>query len=197
MPSAFRAEAPGQPLHVIQHGYCRMVCFFDDVDRAAYLQFLGAGLEVHGCALHAYCLMGNHAHLLLTPSRQGAVSYLLSGLHEDYSRYFRQKKEGREQVLEERFDALPLRSRWHLLSCMQYIELNPVRARLVSRPADYRWSSFRANALGRQDPLLTPHTYYCALGRTMPTRQEAYRLLTENRTSQGTRSRASMRAWAG
>ena len=183
MPSILHAQAPGHPLHVIQRGYCRLACFFGDGDRIAYLRYLEECVERSGCAVHAYVLMGNHVHLLATPSRLEGVSCLMRLLREDYTRYIGETRERSEPVLEERFQALPLRSRQHLLSCMQYIELNPVRARLVRSPGDYRWSSFRANALGQDDTLVTPHTCYYALGRTVNSRREAYRALFEERTT--------------
>ena len=187
MPPILHAQAPGHPLHVIQRGYCRLACFFGEADRIAYLRYLGECAERSGCAVHAYVLMGNHVHLLATPSRAEGVTYLMRELRQDYSRFVAESRERQEPVLEERIRALPLRSRQHLLSCMQYIELNPVRARLVRSPADYRWSSFRANALGQDNTLVTPHTCYYALGRTVAARREAYRALFEDRSSGRTR----------
>ncbi|MBI2318411.1 MAG: transposase, partial [Betaproteobacteria bacterium] len=171
MPSILPAQAPGHPLHVIQRGYCRRACFFGDADRLAYLRCLRECAARSGCAVHAYVLMGNHVHLLVTPSRAEGVTCLMRLLLEDYTRYIREARERSEAVLDERFEALPLRSKQHLLSCMQYIELNPVRARLVRAPGNYRWSSYRANALGEEDALVTPNSLYYALGRTVLSRR--------------------------
>lgn len=177
MPAPFHAHIPGHALHVVQRGYCRAACFFCERDRVVYLHLLDACAERSGCAVHAYVLMGNHAHLLLTPSRGEGVSRLMSALGERYTRYIVETHERSGPLLEERFKALALRSRQHLLDCMRYIELNPVRARLVATPGDYRWSSFHANALGHEDALITPHSIYYALGRSAASRQEAYRAL--------------------
>ncbi|MBI4292606.1 MAG: transposase [Betaproteobacteria bacterium] len=193
MPSTLPAQAPGHPLHVIQRGYCRLACFFGDADRIAYLGHMRECAEHSGCAVHAYVLMGNHVHLLVTPSRAEGASHLMRLLREHYCRYFGETHGRLDPVLDERFQALPLRSRQHLLSCMQYIELNPVRAQLVRSASDYRWSSYRANALGQEDPLVTPHTCYYALGRTVISRQQAYRALFEARSSGRARGRVSAR----
>ena len=177
--SEFDAKIPGHPLHVIQRGYCRVACFFCERDRVAYLHWLGAYAQRSGCAVHAYVLMGNHVHLLVTPSHAGGVSRLMRSLGERYTRYIGEAHDRRGPLLEERCKALTLRSRQHLLDCMRYIELNPVRARLVAAPGEYRWSSFRANALGHDDALVTPHSSYYTLGRSAESRQAAYRALFE------------------
>jgi len=175
MPAPFHAQIPGHPLHVIQRGNRRAACFTCEQDRVAYLHWLGAYAERIGCALHAYVLMGNHVHLLVTPSRPGGIAILMRLLGERYTRYIGEAHERSGPLLEERFKALTLRSRRHLLDCMRYIELNPVRARLVASPDEYRWSSFRSNALGHENALVTPHSCYYALGRSAALRQAAYR----------------------
>ena len=193
----FDAQIPGHPLHVVQRGYCRAACFFRERDRVAYLHWLGAYAQHSGCAVHAYVLMGNHVHLLLTPSRPEGTSRLMRSLGERYTQYIGEVHERSGPLLEERFTALTLRSRRHLLDCMRYIELNPVRARLVAAPGEYRWSSFRSNALGYDDALVTPHSSYYALGRTAASRQAAYRALFEDELSapepRRTRARAGGR----
>ena len=188
MPAPFHVQIPGHPLHVIQRGYCRVACFFCERDRLAYLHWLGAHAERFGCVVHAYVLMGNHVHLLVTPSRPEGASRLMRSLGERYTRYIGEAHQRCGPLLEERFEALTLRSRRHLLACMRYIELNPVRAGLVAAPDEYRWSSFRSNALGHDDALLTPHSCYYALGRSAASRQAAYRGLFQgnSRTASAT-----------
>jgi len=139
---------PGVPLHLVQRGAVA-------VAREAYLERLGDLLRRHGCALHAYALMGNHAHLLVTPAAAGSAQALMEAL-------------GGE------FDATPIHARRYLLACMRYIEANPVRAGMASAPEDFRWSSYRANALGEPDRLLTPHPAYLALGSAAAARRAAY-----------------------
>ena len=175
-------EIPGHPLHVIQRGHLRSACFFGEEDCIAYLAWLGQYAAGYGCSVHAYVLMGNHVHLLLTPSRANGVAKLMRSSRERYARYVEDIHHRDGALWEERFDAYPVNVGRYLLSCMRYIELNPVRARVVQRPGQYRWSSFRANALGQSNPLLTPHAHYCALGRDAESRQAAYRALFRDKT---------------
>lgn len=177
----FRSEIPGHPLHVIQRGRLRAACFFGEEDCVAYLSWLGRYAARFGCSVHAYVLMGNHVHLLLTPSRAGGVAGLMRSLGERYARYIDEAHHRDGALWEERFEAVPVHVGRYVLSCMRYIELNPVRARVVARPGQYRWSSFRANALGQDDALLTPHSFYCALGRSIESRRAAYRALFQNK----------------
>jgi putative transposase len=183
MPSPLYAQVPGHPLHVIQRGHCHAACFFCERDRVAYLDWLGEYAERLGCAVHAYVLMSNHVHLLLTPSRPEGASHLISALRERYTQYIGEVHEYSGPLFAEQFKALTLRSRRHLLDCMRYIELNPVRAGLAATPDDYRWSSFRTNALGHNDALVTPHSFYYALGRSAAARQSAYRGLFQGKLS--------------
>ena len=176
-------EIPGHPLHVIQRGHLRAACFFGEDDCAAYLGWLGRYASDCGCCVHAYVLMGNHVHLLLTPSRAGGVAGLMRSVGERYARYACEAHQRDSALWEDRYHAVPVHVGRYLLSCMRYIELNPVRARVVQRPGQYRWSSFRANALGQSDPLLMPHAHYCALGRDAESRQAAYRALFLKKTA--------------
>jgi putative transposase len=170
-------RTPGHTLHLVQRGYRRAACFFCERDRIAYLDGLERHAGTSGCAVHAYALMGNHVHLLLTPSRADAVSRLLHGLGRHHERHVSALHDRAGPLWDERVELRPVYPRRYLLACMRYIELNPVRAGLVARPDEYRWSSFGANALGFADALLTPHPFYYALGRTPAERQAAYRAL--------------------
>jgi len=178
-PSQFVRRTPRHTLHLVQRGYGRAACFFGERDRIAYLDGLERHAGASGCAVHAYALMGNHVHLLLTPARADGVSRLLYGLRGYYERHVRDLHHRAGPLWDERIEVRPVYPRRYLLACMRYIELNPVRAGLVARPEEYRWSSFGANALGFADALLTPHPYYYALGRTPAERQAAYRALFE------------------
>jgi putative transposase len=175
-------EIPGHPLHVIQRGRLQTACFFGEEDCVAFLGGLGRYAVRFGCSVHAYVLMGNHVHLLLTPSRPGGVAGLMHSLCERYARHIGEARRGGGALWEDRFDAFPVHAGRYLLSCMRYIELNPVRARVVARPEQHRWSSFRANALGQNDALITPHAHYCALGRDAESRRAAYRALFQHST---------------
>jgi putative transposase len=126
------------------------------------------------CAVHAYVLMANHVHLLLTPSGARGASKLAQSLCDGYQRYVAAAYGSENRLWEEDREIRPVYARRYVLACMRYIELNPVRARLVLRPGDYRWSSFRSNALGQADAILTPHPLYYALGRSPASRRDAY-----------------------
>jgi len=183
MPSPVRFEIPGHPLHVIQRGRLRSPCFFDEKDCIEYLVWLRECAVRHACSVHAYVLMGSHVHLLLTPSRAGGAAGLMRSLRECHAAYIDATYHRDGALWDDCHQASAVHIGRYLLYCMRYIELNPVRARVVARPGQYRWSSFRANALGRSDPLLTPHARYCALGRDAVSRQAAYQALFFDPTS--------------
>lgn len=130
-----------------------------------------------GCAVHAYVLMTNHVHLLVTPSEVTSAARLMKGLAEAYTPWFN-RRHGRTGTLwEGRYRSAVVYAERYLLTCSRYIELNPVRARVVSRPEEYPWSSYRANAYGAEDALLTSHACYDALGDSAVARQGSYRAL--------------------
>lgn len=177
MPRPLRLDPPNIPQHVIQRGNDRQPCFFDDAD---YLRYLGDLRELalrEGCAVHAYVLMTNHVHLLMTPATTGAVARLMQSLGRRYVRYINDRHRRTGTLWEGRYKACPVDDGDYLLHCHRYIELNPLRAAMVADPTDYRWSSHRHNACGESDPLLTPHSAYLALGRDSNERLHTYREL--------------------
>jgi putative transposase len=177
MPRRARIMLPGVPVHAVQRGNNRAACFYEDEDRSFFLHQLGRLLGEEGCALHAYCLMTNHVHLLLTPQRADSCAVLfkrLGLLHTQYTN----RKYGRTGTLwEGRFRSCLVQSRRYLLACQRYVELNPVRAGIASHPGAYPWSSYLANAEGVQDSRITPHLDYLCLGRDDSERRHEYRRL--------------------
>jgi putative transposase len=165
----------GQALHVIQRGNNRQRIFFAEEDYLSYRGWLAEAAADHGCAIHAYVLMTNHVHLLATPARADSLPRLMQSLGRRYVRAVNARRRRTGTLWEGRYRAAPIDSEAYLLRCCRYIELNPVRAGLVARPRDYRWSSYRRHALGAADPLVAPHPLYRALGRDDAERQEAYR----------------------
>jgi putative transposase len=164
-------------MHVVQRGHNRNPSFLQDRDYELYLGLLNEFRGMHGCAIHAFVLMTNHVHLLLTPREAGGVSALMRRLGMAYvaamnRRYGRTGSGG-----EGRFWASVVDSSSYLLTCHRYIELNPVRAGLVKRPEGYRWSSHRHNAYGAALPMIEPHAEYLALGSDEDKRRSAYRRL--------------------
>jgi len=177
MPRLACPEEPRGTLHVVQRGRGRLVCFSCARDRAAYLQALRECTSRAECAVHAYVLMGNHVHLLVTSARAGGAARLMPAIAARYARHLATAYGHEDSVWEEPYDASPVRARAHLLACMRYIEENPVRAGLAAHPGAYPWSSYRANALGEDDALVTPHPHYCSLGRSPDERRAAYAAL--------------------
>ena len=177
MPRLACPETPGVALHLVQRGRGRAPCFSGTADRTAYLEGLRAAAAGAACLVHAYALMGNHVHLLVTPAGPGGAGELLRAAAERYGGHLAQAYGHEGPVWEERYDGTPVHARQYLLACMQYIELNPVRAGIVAGAGAYRWSSYRANAEGREDALVRPHPFYFALGRSPRERCAAYRAL--------------------
>ncbi len=177
MPRRPRSDLTGFPLHLIQRGNNRLACFFSANDHVAYLHWLDRYARRLGVALHAWVLMSNHVHLLLTPPSPAHASRLMQALGRRYVRYVNLTYRRSGTLWEGRFRACAVHAEDYLLSCMRYIELNPVRAGMVADPGDYRWSSYRQNGLGLADPMLTEHPLYTDLGETSPSRQAAYRSL--------------------
>ncbi len=166
---------PGLPVHAVQRGHNRSPVFFDDFDYLEYLRCLRQAAEENGCAVHAYVLMTNHVHLLLTPEHNNSIGRLFQGLGRHYVRYINTTYQRHGSLWEGRYKCNIIESQAYLLSCMRYIELNPVRAGMVDHPARYRWSSYAANALGVSNAIVSPHTEYAALGRGAVERRAVYR----------------------
>jgi len=177
MPRLACPEEPRGTLHVVQRSRARLACFSRAGDRAEYLRALRTCSEREHCAVHAYALMGNHVHLLATFSRAAGAARLMPAIGARYARHLAAAYGHEESVWEEAYDASPVRAQRHLLACMRYIEENPVRAGLVANPGAYPWSSYRANALGEDDALVTPHAHYYSLGRSVADRRAAYAAL--------------------
>lgn len=166
---------PDQPLHVIQRGNNRQRIFFAAADYVCYRGWLAEAAAKHGCAIHAYVLTINHVHLLLTPARADSLPRLMQSLGRRYVRSVNMARGRSGTLWEGRYRAAPIDGDAHLLACSRYIELNPVRARLVRHPRQYRWSSYRALAEGADDALVRPHALYRGLGRSEGERRAAYR----------------------
>ena len=177
MPRLACPEEPRVALHVVQRGRERCTCFSCAGDRAAYLEALRECAARAGCAVHAYALMGNHVHLLMTSARAAGAARLMPAIAARYARHLATAYGHEDSVWEEAYDASPVHARRHLLACMRYIEENPVRAGLAAHPGAYPWSSYRANAFGEDGALLTPHPHYCSLGRSPDERRAAYAAL--------------------
>lgn len=177
MPRRARVVLPGLPMHLIQRGNNRQACFYSDDDYLFYLDWLARYSREAGCAVHAYVLMTNHVHLLITASMAGGAGEMMKRLGQRYVQYVNRTYRRSGTLWEGRFRSCLTEEESYVLGCYRYIELNPVRADMVEHPGEYRWSSYRSNAQGEASDLLRPHVCYQALGGDEPRRQAAYREL--------------------
>lgn len=172
-----RYVVPGLPQHVIQRGNNRQAIFVGEGDYAAYLSWLKEAALRYGLLIHAYVLMTNHVHLLVTPTKDDSIAKTMQSLGRRYVQYFNFTYKRTGTLWEGRYRATVVDAEDYLLACCRYIEMNPVRAGMVKSAAHYRWSSYRHNAQGQKDPLIVEQDVYRRLGRTVQARYEAYRSL--------------------
>lgn len=175
MARALRLILPNVAVHLVQRGNNRVACFRHDGDHLTYLAYLRHLAKVHRCSVHAYCLMTNHVHLLLTPAAAVSCALLMRDLGRCYVRYFNRRYERSGTLWEGRFRSCVAESARYVLACYRYIELNPVRAGMVNAPDAYLWSSYAVNSGARSDAWITPHVEYLALGQDQSSRCAAYR----------------------
>jgi putative transposase len=167
----------GIPQHIVQRGNNRQICFGSEEDFKAYLHWLKVYSEKYNVSIHAWVLMTNHVHLLCTSNSVDGISKMMQSLGSSYVRYFNDSYQRTGTLWEGRFKACLVNAPEYLFHLHNYIELNPVRANIVEDPADYVWSSYQGNGLGRESPLLTPHELYLALDDNPSERRAQYRSL--------------------
>lgn len=172
-----RFNLPGIPQHIIQRGNNRQACFHDERDYRHYLADLRHAATKNDCRVHAYVLMPNHVHLLVTPMAEHGVTHLMQDTGRKYVRYLNHRYQRTGTLWEGRYKSSLIDSEAYLLECMRYIELNPVRGGLVAQPNDYPWSSYASNAQGKMNSLLTPHPLMTHFGIDARRQQLAYQEL--------------------
>ncbi len=177
MPRQPRYFIPNIPQHVIQRGVDRQAVFFKHEDYQLYLKSLYTAANLYQCHIHAYALMTNHTHLLITPGESRSLPLLMQAMGRTYVQALNKQYERTGTLWEGRYKASLIQSDNYLLACYRYIELNPVRAGIVSSPEDYTYSSYRHNALGQPDELIVTHSVYDKLADNPAQRQAAYRRL--------------------
>jgi putative transposase len=177
MPRRARLTYAGCALHLIQRGNNRGACFFEDADYGLYRDLAAQAARDHGVAVHAYVLMTNHVHLLVTSASQDGASRLMKQLGERYVQSVNRARGRSGTLWEGRFRSCLVEEDSYFLACCRYIEMNPVRARMTDAAADYPWSSHGANAEARADALVTPHPLVLALGADAAARSAGYRAL--------------------
>jgi REP-associated tyrosine transposase len=178
MPRKRRVLIPGLSLHVIHRGNNRAPTFQDDSDFEWFLAILRRMVTRHQVGLHAYALMANHYHLLITPTDVDALPHAMKSLGIRYVGYYNRKYGRTGNLWGGRYRAFHIEDERYWLTCLRYIEQNPVRAGIVKSAEDYQWSSYRAHAFGKAPHWLTAHPVYLALGPDAAQRQAAYRAIS-------------------
>ncbi len=194
-----RLTLPGFAHHVIQRGNNRQAIFADRVDYQMLLDLLEENARKFDVCIHAYVLMSNHFHLLLTPQTPDGLPQMMQALGRRYVRYFNDSQRRSGTLWEGRYRSALIQSERYLLACMAYIDLNPVRAALVAAPGDYPWSSHGHYIGLRIDKLITPHALMWELGNTPFAREAAYAELVQagvNPTQQTALIDSALRGWA-
>ena len=194
-----RLSVPGYPHHVIQRGNNRQPIFLDEADRQQLLQLLESLAREFDVTVHAYVLMDNHFHLLLTPQTAEGLPRLMQAVGRRYVRYFNDRHGRSGTLWDGRYKSTLIETERYLLACMAYIDLNPVRAGLVGQARDYAWSSHGYYAGLRSDRLVNPHPLYWALGNTPFAREAAYARLVQEGVSasqQRALTESVLKGWA-
>ena len=194
-----RLTVAGYPHHVIQRGNDRQAIVRDDQDRQRLLDLWTEHAKTFKVAIHAWVIMDNHFHLLATPETQEGLPQMMQAVGRGYVRYFNLRHKRTGTLWEGRYRSNLIESERYLLACMVYIDLNPVRAGMVVRPEDYRWSSYRHSIGQSGDKLVTPHALYWALGNTPFAREAAYAALVQTGLSEQQRvelTKTALSGWA-
>lgn len=148
-----RIVVPGIPHHITQRGNRRQESFFKDDDYREYISLMSASCALHGVEIWAYCLMSNHIHLIAVPEKTDSLRSAIGEAHRRYTRMINFRQNWRGHLWQERFASFPMNENY-LLAAARYVELNPVRARIVIDPSTYSWSSARCHILGKDDELV-------------------------------------------
>lgn len=194
-----RLTLGGDLHHVVQRGHNRQPVFVDAADRAFFLDQLEQASRQCGVAVHAYTLMENHFHLLLTPQTDDALPRMMQALGRGYVRYFNNRYGHSGTLWEGRYRCTVVQAQVYALACMAYLDLNPVRAGAVQRSSDYAWSSHGHYVGLRSERLLTPLPAYWALGNTPFAREAAYADLVAKGNSaamDAALGQSAIRGWA-
>jgi len=177
MPRKPRFYLPGVPAHVMQRGHNKEPIFFKDIDYREYLKILKKVADHYQCQIHAYVLMTNHVHLLLTPAKKNSISLMFQSIGRLYVTYINKAYDRSGTLWEGRHKGNIIDTENYFMTCMKYIELNPVRAGMVNEANDYCWSSYAANAYNKPNAIITKHKLYLSLALTSIERLKCYRAL--------------------
>ncbi len=194
-----RLTVPGYPHHIIQRGNNRQAIFTGPQDYDLLLALIDENARKQRVAVHGYVLMSNHFHLLATPETEEGIPQMMQAVGRRYVRNFNLRNARTGTLWEGRYRSTLIQAERHLLACMVYMDLNPVRAAMVADPEDYRWSSHSHYVGKRSDKLVTPHSLYWELGNTPFARDEAYAALVRTGISDAEKQAltdSALRGWA-
>jgi putative transposase len=176
MPRRARMYLSGYPYHIVQRGINREACFIEPENYQFYLGLWKECGKRYGVTVYAYCLMTNHIHFLVTPENDDSISRATREVGSRYGYYFNKSYKRSGTLWEGRHKSSLVQSDHYLLTCMRYIEMNPVTAGMVTKPEEYKWSSYLVNAWNRLSSVV-PHEEYLKLGNCVEVRCHAYREL--------------------
>ena len=187
-----RIVIPNQPLHIIHRGNNRQDIFESESDMVRIKADIKLALAKASCQLHAYVIMSNHLHLLVTPKDKEALAVFMQCLSNRYVRYYNAMHQRTGTLWEGRYKSCVVDSDSYLFTLYKYIEMNPVKAGMVKNPADYIWSSYSRNALAKADELITDHKLHKALDKSIDQRCAAYKALFEKLDVSAQRSQITL-----
>ncbi len=181
-----RIVIPNHPLHIMHRGNNRQDIFENEDDMTRIKEDIAQALSKSDCSLHSYVIMSNHLHLLISPADKEQLSKFMQTIANRYVRYYNAVRNRTGTIWEGRFKSCLIDSENYLFALYRYIEMNPVKANMVKDIAEYPWSSYRHNALGKKDDLITEHKLYWDLGKSRELRVEKYQKIfsTQNSTKQ-------------
>lgn len=179
MPRIARIDVPGFPYHICIRAVAGMPCLTNDVDRLIFLEYMREAIEDGVFRLHAFVMMTNHVHILATPLEKGIMAHVMKSTSQRFAQHFNRAHDRRGPLLQGRYWSSPIEAESHFFGTQRYIELNPVRAAMVLRPADFRWSSYRHNTGRETRPEITFHDQYLQLGSTAAARARAWERIVE------------------
>ncbi|MGB5216744.1 MAG: transposase [Smithella sp.] len=192
MPRTARIAPKEFVYHVLTRGNNKQAIFKDKEDFFKYIEIIKKYKERYIFKLYHYVLMTNHVHLVIEPSHEGGELYqIMKGINLSYAQHFKNKYKYTGHFWQDRFKSIIVSKDEYLLACGSYVELNPVRARMVKEPKEYRWSSYGANAYGKKDDLVDEHVIYKNLSSDEKIRKE-YRLFVQGMLQKNEAMRGEM-----
>ncbi len=179
MPRKPRFYLPGYPVHIVQRGHSKSNVFFEDADYKAYLEWLQEGSEWYEVPVHAYALLPNEIHILASPGDKESASRMMQYQGRRYVPYVNAAYQRTGTIWQGRYKASLLEPETCIINSMLYIETLPVRLGLSKSAGPYKWSSYKANAQGKKNPLITPHDVFKGLARGEKQRMQKYTALAK------------------